>query len=74
WSAVSALAESKNIETKQTMCIGDSNNDFEMISSAGVGVAVANANNRIKNIARLLTTSNNENGVSVAIEKVLNYR
>ena len=53
------------------MCIGDSNNDFEMISSAGLGVAVTNANDRIRNVAKMVTAANNVDGVALAIETVL---
>ena len=71
WNAVKALAEQNGIDLRDTMCIGDSNNDFEMISSAGLGVAVANANDRIRNVAKMVTAANNVDGVALAIETVL---
>lgn len=71
WNAVEALAVAKHIDPAATMCIGDSNNDFEMVSGAGIGVAVANANDRIRQAAKMVTSSNNNDGVAVAIEKIL---
>ncbi len=71
WNAVKALAERNGIDLCDTMCIGDSNNDFEMVSCAGIGVAVANANARIRKAAKLVTASNTDDGVALAIETVL---
>lgn len=71
WRAVEALAVSRGIDPVATMCIGDSNNDYEMIVGAGVGVAMANANERIRGAAQMITASNNENGVGLAIEAAL---
>ncbi|NCD08365.1 MAG: HAD family phosphatase [Negativicutes bacterium] len=71
WNAVKALAQQKGIDLRDTMCIGDSNNDFEMVANAGIGVAVANANDRIREAAKLVTAANNEDGVALAIENIL---
>ena len=71
WNAVKALAQQRGIDVSETMCIGDSNNDFEMVSNAGIGVAVANANHRIRKVAKIVTAANNEDGVALVIENVL---
>ena len=53
------------------MCIGDSNNDIGMIKNAGIGVAVANAKDSVKNNAKIITASNNDDGVALVIESIL---
>lgn len=73
WIALRALADQWQIRTEEIMAIGDSLNDIEMISSAGIGVAVENAIPQIKEIADYITSSNIEDGVAKAIERfVLN--
>lgn len=71
WVAVKELAESFNIKQEEIMCIGDSNNDLAMIENAGVGVAVANAKPQIQALAKLVTASNDNDGVALVIESIL---
>lgn len=71
WKAISAVAETYGIAADEIMCLGDSNNDLSMIEHAGIGVAVANAHDNVKKLADMITLSNNDDGVAVAIEKVL---
>jgi Cof subfamily protein (haloacid dehalogenase superfamily) len=55
---------------KETLAVGDSMNDEAMIRWAGIGVAMANADERIKNIADLVTdNTNDDDGVAEVIEK-----
>ena len=51
------------------MAIGDSFNDITMIQYAGKGVAMGNADARIKAVADEIAPSNDEDGVAVMIEK-----
>lgn len=53
----------------QTIAIGDAWNDREMIQAAGLGVAMANAIDSLKELADYVTLSNNEEGVRHVIEK-----
>ena len=71
WNAVKAVAASYGIRPEEVMCIGDSNNDLSMIENAGIGVAVANAKPAVQAAAKLVTASNDEDGVAEAIETVL---
>ncbi|MFW5827421.1 MAG: Cof-type HAD-IIB family hydrolase [Alkalispirochaeta sp.] len=47
-SALTALAEHLSIPIAETVAVGDSLNDVEMIRAAGLGVAVANARDELK--------------------------
>lgn len=71
WNAVKAVAEVYGIKPEEIMCIGDSNNDLSMIENAGIGVAVANAKPAVRAAAKLVTVSNDEDGVAQVIEQVL---
>lgn len=71
WEAVKAVAAAYGIKPEEIMCIGDSNNDIGMIKNAGIGVAVANAKDSVKNNAKIITASNNDDGVALVIESIL---
>ena len=71
WNAVKAVAKVYGIKPEEIMCIGDSNNDLCMIENAGIGVAVANAKPAVRAAAKLVTVSNDEDGVAQVIEQVL---
>ena len=68
-SALQHLAQSLGITPSEIMAIGDADNDLEMITFAGLGIAMGNANEKVKAIAQDSTASNTENGVSKAIYK-----
>jgi Cof subfamily protein (haloacid dehalogenase superfamily) len=67
--ALAHLAQSLGIERQEVMAIGDSYNDLDMIEYAGLGVAMGNAQQFIKERADFVTTSNNDDGVAEAIER-----
>lgn len=71
WEAVKAVANLYGIKPTEIMCIGDSNNDLQMIGNAAIGVAVGNASSKVMQAAKLVTATNNEDGVALAIESVL---
>ena len=63
------LANHLNIPISETIAIGDNLNDFQMIETAGLGCAVQNAREEIKNIATYICKSdNNEGAVAEVIE------
>ncbi|MBR3840382.1 MAG: HAD hydrolase family protein, partial [Erysipelotrichales bacterium] len=50
---------------------GDGYNDMSMIDFAGLGVAMGNAVDEVKDKADIITKSNDEDGIAVVLEKVL---
>jgi len=69
-TALAKIAEILGISAGETMAIGDSMNDEAMIRWAGVGVAMANSDERIKSFADIVTDhTNDEDGVAEVIEK-----
>ena len=70
-TALLKVAEMYGIKPQEVIAIGDSENDISMIRNAGLGIAVANAKERIKKEADFVTLSNNESGVAYAINKFI---
>lgn len=68
-NAVRALAKKYGIKREEIICIGDNENDLSMIEYAGVGIAMGNAIDSVKEIADYITSSNDDNGVARAIFK-----
>jgi Cof subfamily protein (haloacid dehalogenase superfamily) len=66
-SAVATLAASYAIPLEQVMAIGDNTNDLAMLRTAGWGIAMGQAHDEVKAVARAVTTSNAEDGVALAI-------
>jgi len=56
---------------EQLICCGDGYNDITMIEFAGLGVAMENAQDRVKSIADYITRSNDDNGILHVIEKFI---
>lgn len=58
--------------TKENLiAFGDGFNDLTMLKYAGVGVAMANAQDVVKEIADIITLSNDEDGVADTIETLI---
>ncbi len=69
--AVIKLGKILNIRREEIMAFGDSGNDLEMIRAAGVGVAMENAEQEIKEAADVITRSNVEDGMAHTIETMV---
>lgn len=65
------LAELLGIKQEETMAFGDGDNDMTMIQMAGVGVAMANGIEALKEIADQIAPVNNESGVAQTIERLV---
>lgn len=62
--ALIKICELRDIDSKETVAVGDFDNDVEMVAWAGLGVAMENGNERIKKVADRVTASNNHHGVA----------
>ena len=65
------LIKELNIKTEETIAIGDNVNDIPMIKNAGLGIAMDNSADYIKQYADYITTDNNLDGVAEAINKYI---
>jgi len=65
------IAARLDVDQKEIMAIGDHFNDLEMIAWAGIGVAMGNALEEVKEIANWVTGSVDEDGVAQAVERFI---
>ena len=65
------VCEAIGIKLSETIAFGDSENDVAMLKAAGIGVAMGNADDSVKNAADMVTASNNNNGIAVALKQIL---
>ena len=67
--ALEFLLQNFGLHKGNLMVCGDSRNDISMIEHAGLGVAMGNADDFVKDAADITTLSNEEDGVAYVIEK-----
>ena len=67
--ALQSLLDRTGFSKEQLICCGDSYNDISMLEFAGVGVAMRNAPEEVKEHADYVTASNDEDGVARVIEE-----
>ena len=71
-TALKHLENILNVSSENVLAIGDNINDLEMIKHAGVGVAVQDSYDELKQVANFITTSSTSNGAfSEAINKYI---
>lgn len=68
-AALKKLAEKRGIPAEQVMAIGNYYNDLSMLTYAGLGVAMDNSPLEVKAAANVVTATNNEEGVKLALEQ-----
>ena len=73
-NGVKMVCKSLNIDLKDTISIGDDYNDVSMFETTGFSIAMGNANEEVKKKAKYVTLTNNEEGVALALEKLLKNR
>ena len=64
------LANIYNVKPENVMAFGDSFNDMYMLAWAGTGVAMGNADQRLKDLADYVTDTNVNAGVAKAIYEI----
>ncbi|HYG60327.1 MAG TPA: Cof-type HAD-IIB family hydrolase [Symbiobacteriaceae bacterium] len=57
------------VHPAEIMAFGDNYNDVEMLQFAGIGVAMGNAPEAVKQAARVVTATNDEDGVALCLEQ-----
>ena len=70
-SAVKKIQQILDIKPEECAAFGDFMNDYEMFKSVGYSFAMANAHPELKKIAKFETVSNDEGGVLVGIQKLM---
>ncbi len=70
-SSIDRMLSTVGMTRENTICCGDGFNDMTMIEYAGVGVAMANAQEKVKEKADYITDSNDEDGIVKVIDKFI---
>jgi Cof subfamily protein (haloacid dehalogenase superfamily) len=63
-----AIAKQAGLDPAFTMAFGDGGNDLSMIRTAGIGVAMGNALDSLKQASYYITTSVDDNGIRHALQ------
>ncbi|MBQ7035836.1 MAG: HAD family phosphatase [Clostridia bacterium] len=69
--ATDAILKEIGVSYEETLAIGDSSSDVEIIKKCGVGIAMGNAPDDIKALADDVTALNTDDGLAVAFEKYI---
>ncbi|HEQ1000729.1 TPA: Cof-type HAD-IIB family hydrolase [Streptococcus pyogenes] len=64
---IERLGKMFGFDLSEVMAFGDSDNDLEMLSGVGIGIAMGNAETVVKDGAHFTTDSNNNDGISKAL-------
>ncbi|MCD8511177.1 MAG: Cof-type HAD-IIB family hydrolase [Bacillus sp. (in: Bacteria)] len=64
------LGKKLGIQLSEMVAVGCYENDMEMLTQSGLGIAMGNAPKEVKAIADWVTRSNNQNGVGYAVREV----
>lgn len=70
-STLGALLDILDIPAEDVIAIGDGVCDVSMIQTAGLGIAMGNAQDSVKVCSDRVTASNDEDGVAEAVEKTI---
>ena len=70
-NTLGALMEQLGVTREEVMAIGDGTCDVAMLQLAGMGIAMGHAEDSVKVCADYVTATNEEDGVAVAVEKMI---
>ena len=68
--AIQFMAQHLGINAKQVIAFGDNFNDLDMLQYAGLSIAMGNAPDAIKQVAKEVTATNNEDGIALVLNRV----
>jgi len=74
WTMIARLCRQRGIESDRVAVIGDGLNDVQMVRHAGLGVAMGNADPRVRAVADRVTGDSTGGGVAQAIKMMLTGR
>ncbi|MGG0007229.1 HAD family hydrolase [Bacillus tropicus] len=68
WNSIQYVLQHLNRDVSEVIAFGDDYNDMEMIEKCGIGVAMSNAVEELKAVAKVIAKSNDEDGVATFLE------
>lgn len=70
-NALKKIADLMGMPQKYILGCGDGGNDIELLQTAGIGIAMGNAQEAVKKAADFVTKSNDEDGAAIALEQYI---
>lgn len=71
WKALQKLMQKIDVKAEELIAIGDNTNDIKMLENAGLGIAMGESAPEIKEKAKIVTETNDEDGVAKALERII---
>lgn len=71
WKALQKLMQKIDVKAEELIAIGDNTNDVKMLENAGLGIAMGESAPEIKEKAKIVTETNDEDGVAKALERII---
>ena len=72
-STITNMVKKLGKSVDNLICCGDGFNDLSMIRAAGIGVAMANAQEKVRAAADYITKSNDEDGIADVVENLFKW-
>lgn len=69
-SGMEAICRHYGIRQEETIAFGDGGNDIDMLRWAGIGIAMGNADDTVKQAADMVTTTVDDEGIENAIKEL----
>lgn len=69
-NAIRFMEKSLNVTGEEVIAFGDNFNDLDMLEYAGLSVAMGNAPDEIKAVAKRVTASNNDDGIALILNEI----
>ena len=70
-NAIRGLCKYLKIDFKDAVCFGDDYNDISMFQAVGYPIAMRNACDELKNMAKEVTSDNNEPGIAEVLNRMI---
>ena len=70
-NSLAILCNRLDIKKDEVMAIGDSSNDVDMLKFSGLGIAMGNSSDALKDVSDYVVKSNDEAGVAEALERFI---
>lgn len=68
--AIRFMEQHLNVRAEEVVAFGDNFNDLDMLQYAGLSVAMGNAPDEIKQVAKEVTASNDEDGIALVLNRI----
>ncbi|MGE7675746.1 Cof-type HAD-IIB family hydrolase [Lysinibacillus sp. NPDC094403] len=68
--AVQAVLDYFNLSPKEALAFGDGDNDIDMLEQVGLGIAMGNGSEALKNVADFITKKSTDDGIEFALREL----